>query len=107
MTLMTAHKELEDLTFVREVAHFKPLIEQQLSNIIYNALWFNPLTDALIAFLKETQLSKGVNQKTVCILKTWLLTLLLIPLIKMQQLASLNCGGYQVKSMQKCKHNSK
>lgn len=59
VTLMTAHKELEDLTFVREVAHFKPLIEQQLSNIIYNALWFNPLTDALIAFLKETQ--KYVN----------------------------------------------
>ncbi|BCA86985.1 argininosuccinate synthase [Enterococcus saigonensis] len=55
VTLMKAHKELEDLTFVREVAHFKPLIEQQLSNIIYNALWFNPLTDALIAFLKETQ----------------------------------------------------
>ncbi|WP_268991035.1 argininosuccinate synthase [Enterococcus sp. SMC-9] len=59
MTLMKAHKELEDLTFVREVAHFKPMIEQQLSNIIYNALWFNPLTDALIAFLKETQ--KYVN----------------------------------------------
>lgn len=59
VTLMKAHKELEDLTFVREVAHFKPMIEQQLSNIIYNALWFNPLTDALIAFLKETQ--KYVN----------------------------------------------
>ena len=59
VTLMKPHKELEDLTFVREVAHFKPMIEQQLSNIIYNALWFNPLTDALIAFLKETQ--KYVN----------------------------------------------
>lgn len=55
ITLMTAHKELEDLTFVRELAHFKPIIEQQLSQVIYNALWFNPLTDALIAFLKSTQ----------------------------------------------------
>ncbi|KAF1301559.1 argininosuccinate synthase [Enterococcus sp. JM9B] len=55
ITLMKAHKELEDLTFVREVAHFKPVIEQQLSQIIYDGLWFNPLTDALIAFLKDTQ----------------------------------------------------
>lgn len=59
VTLMTAHKELEDLTFVREVAHFKPIIENQLSQIIYDGLWFNPLTDALIAFLKSTQ--KYVN----------------------------------------------
>ncbi|MCA5014385.1 MULTISPECIES: argininosuccinate synthase [unclassified Enterococcus] len=59
ITLMAAHKELEDLTFVREVAHFKPIIENQLSQIIYNGLWFNPLTDALIAFLKSTQ--KYVN----------------------------------------------
>lgn len=55
MTLMTAHKELEDLVFVRELAHFKPIIEQQLAQVIYNGLWFNPLTDALIAFLKSTQ----------------------------------------------------
>ncbi|MGX7195345.1 argininosuccinate synthase [Enterococcus olivae] len=55
MTLMTAHKELEDLVFVRELAHFKPIIEHQLAQVIYNGLWFNPLTDALIAFLKSTQ----------------------------------------------------
>ncbi|WP_086349467.1 argininosuccinate synthase [Candidatus Enterococcus clewellii] len=59
ITLMTAHKELEDLTFVREMAHFKPVIENQLSQVIYDGLWFNPLTDALIAFLKSTQ--KYVN----------------------------------------------
>lgn len=55
MALMTAHKELEDLVFVRELAHFKPIIEQQLAQVIYDGLWFNPLTDALIAFLKSTQ----------------------------------------------------
>ncbi|AJK66366.1 argininosuccinate synthase [Bacillus velezensis] len=55
MTLITAHKELEDLTLVKEVAHFKPAIEQKLSEIIYNGLWFSPLKDALLAFLKETQ----------------------------------------------------
>ena len=55
MALMAAHKELEDLVFVRELAHFKPIIEQQLAQVIYDGLWFNPLTDALIAFLKSTQ----------------------------------------------------
>lgn len=57
--LMKAHKALEDLTFERELAHFKPLIEQKLADTIYNALWFSPLMNAMIAFLKETQ--KVVN----------------------------------------------
>ncbi|MGG3845500.1 argininosuccinate synthase [Aeribacillus composti] len=55
MTLIKAHKELEDLTQVKEVAHFKPLIEQKLAELIYNGLWFSPLKSALEAFLKETQ----------------------------------------------------
>jgi len=55
ITLIKAHKELEDLTLVKEVAHFKPLIEQKLAEVIYNGLWFSPLKDALLAFLKETQ----------------------------------------------------
>ncbi|MBC2075126.1 argininosuccinate synthase [Listeria marthii] len=59
VTLITAHKELEDLTFVREVAHFKPIIEQKISETIYNGLWFSPLTEALVSFLKSTQ--KFVN----------------------------------------------
>ncbi|EFI84394.1 argininosuccinate synthase [Listeria grayi] len=59
VTLIAAHKELEDLTFVREIAHFKPVIEQKISEMIYNGLWFSPLTSALTAFLKTTQ--KFVN----------------------------------------------
>ncbi|PED29073.1 argininosuccinate synthase [Bacillus cereus] len=55
MTLITAHKELEDLTHVKEVAHFKPVIEQKITEIIYNGLWFSPLKQALHAFLQETQ----------------------------------------------------
>lgn len=57
--LMKAHQDLEDLTFERELAHFKPLIEHKLADTIYNALWFSPLMNAMIAFLKETQ--KVVN----------------------------------------------
>ena len=55
MTLITAHKELEDLTHVKEVAHFKPVIEQKITELIYNGLWFSPLKQALHAFLQETQ----------------------------------------------------
>lgn len=59
IALLTAHKEIEDLTLVREVSHFKPILENELSNLIYNALWFSPATEAIIAYIKETQ--KVVN----------------------------------------------
>lgn len=55
MTLLTAHKELEDLTLVKELAHFKPVIEKKLTELIYDGLWFSALKPALTAFLKETQ----------------------------------------------------
>ncbi|PLR72904.1 argininosuccinate synthase [Bacillus sp. UMB0728] len=55
MTLIKAHKELEDLTLVKELAHFKPVIEKKLTELIYEGLWFSPLKKALTAFLEETQ----------------------------------------------------
>jgi argininosuccinate synthase len=55
ITLITAHRELEFLTQTREVAQFKPLIEQKISQVIYEGLWFSPITDALKAFVQETQ----------------------------------------------------
>ncbi|MFP7368810.1 argininosuccinate synthase [Bacillus safensis] len=55
VTLLKAHKELEDLTLVKEVAHFKPIVEQKMAELIYNGLWFSPLKEALDAFLQETQ----------------------------------------------------
>ncbi|WP_099975047.1 argininosuccinate synthase [Lactobacillus terrae] len=59
MVLLKAHSELEDLTLERSLAHFKPVIEKELSEIIYNGLWFSPLMDSLLSFLKESQ--KVVN----------------------------------------------
>jgi len=56
---LKAHKELEDLTLERDLAHFKPYIEKELSDTIYNGLWFSPLMDSLLAFLHESQ--KMVN----------------------------------------------
>ncbi|WP_198029785.1 argininosuccinate synthase [Bacillus sp. J33] len=55
MILLKAHKELEDLTLVKEVAHFKPVIEKKIAELIYEGLWFSQLNNALAAFLKETQ----------------------------------------------------
>lgn len=59
ITLIKAHKELEDITLVKELAHFKPVIEKKLTELIYEGLWYSPLKDALIAFLKDSQ--KTVN----------------------------------------------
>ncbi|ANZ57634.1 argininosuccinate synthase [Fructilactobacillus lindneri] len=53
--LLKAHKEIEDLTFERDLAHFKPVIEKEISEVIYNGLWFSPLMESLQAFLKDSQ----------------------------------------------------
>jgi argininosuccinate synthase len=55
LALILAHKEVEDLTLTRELQHFKTSIEQRLSELIYNGLWFSPLADALRAFVDESQ----------------------------------------------------
>lgn len=55
ITLILAHRELEFLTQPREIAQFKPIIEQKVSQVIYEGLWFSPITDALKAFVEETQ----------------------------------------------------
>lgn len=63
MTLIAAHQELEALTLPREVAQFKPAIEQKLAQTVYDGLWYSPLTDALKAFIKETQAHVSGNVK--------------------------------------------
>jgi argininosuccinate synthase len=61
LTLITAHRALEAITLVREVAHFKPLIEQRFTNLIYEGLWFSPLQTALYSFIQDTQQSVTGN----------------------------------------------
>lgn len=55
MILINAHKELEFLTLSREVSQFKTTVDQQLSKIIYDGLWYSPVRPALDAFINETQ----------------------------------------------------
>ncbi|ATO49098.1 argininosuccinate synthase [Brevibacillus laterosporus] len=54
-TLILAHRELEFLTQPREVAQFKPIVEQKMAQVIYEGLWYSPIRPALQAFIKETQ----------------------------------------------------
>jgi argininosuccinate synthase len=55
LALIRAHRALEDLTLERELAHFKPGIEQRWADLVYDGLWFSPLREALDAFLESTQ----------------------------------------------------
>ncbi|MBP0724022.1 argininosuccinate synthase [Bacillus sp. RG28] len=55
LILINAHKELEFLTLPREVTQFKTNVDQQMTQVIYNGLWFSPLKPALDAFVDETQ----------------------------------------------------
>ena len=55
ITLITAHRELEFLTQTRDIARFKPIVEQQWAQLIYDGLWYSPLKQALDAFINETQ----------------------------------------------------
>ncbi len=59
LALIKAHQDLEDMTLDRDLAHYKYLVEQKYSEMIYYGLWFSPLRDALDAFINETQ--KVVN----------------------------------------------
>ncbi|MGD1903463.1 MAG: argininosuccinate synthase [Geitlerinemataceae cyanobacterium] len=55
LALIHAHRDIETLTLTKDVAHYKRGIEETYSQMIYNGLWFNPLKEALDAFIKETQ----------------------------------------------------
>ncbi|MFY9436982.1 MAG: argininosuccinate synthase [Limnochordia bacterium] len=53
--LINAHKELEHFTLPRDVTEFKAIIDQRFTQMIYDGLWFSPLTAALQAFIQQTQ----------------------------------------------------
>ena len=55
LTLITAHKALEDLCLEREVLHYKLGIEQKWAELVYNGMWFSPLKEALDGFIDTTQ----------------------------------------------------
>ena len=53
--LYKAHAVLETLCLDKETAHYKALVAQKLAELVYNAQWFTPLTEAILSFVKTTQ----------------------------------------------------
>ncbi len=51
ITLLVAHRDLEDLTVERDLARFKRGVDQRWGELVYDGLWFSPLKLALDAFV--------------------------------------------------------
>jgi argininosuccinate synthase len=57
LTLIEAHRNLEDLTVEREAARFKRMVDQRWAELVYDGLWFSPLKQALDAFINRASLN--------------------------------------------------
>jgi argininosuccinate synthase len=55
LTLLAAHRDLEDLTLEQELAQEKRGVEGRYAQLIYNGLWYTPLKEALDAFIDVSQ----------------------------------------------------
>jgi argininosuccinate synthase len=55
LALLTAHRELEDLTVERDLRRYKRGVEQRWAELVYDGLWFSPLKRALDALLDSSQ----------------------------------------------------
>jgi len=53
--LYFAHAQLEMLCLDKATVHYKELIAQKFSEIVYDGQWYTPLREALSAFVTETQ----------------------------------------------------
>lgn len=53
--LLMAHEELEGLVMDREFLHYKRLLSEKYSELVYYGLWFSPLKEALDSFFKSNQ----------------------------------------------------
>jgi argininosuccinate synthase len=55
LSILLAHRALEDLTLERDLAHHKPLLEARWADLVYDGQWFSPLREAIDAYLQQTQ----------------------------------------------------
>jgi argininosuccinate synthase len=55
LTLMEAHRSLEELILTKAELHGKRELEPRWANLVYDGLWHNPLRAAYDAFFAETQ----------------------------------------------------
>jgi argininosuccinate synthase len=59
ITLLIAHRDLEDITLERDVARYKRGVDQRWGEMVYDGLWYSPLKNALDAFIESS--SKSVT----------------------------------------------
>ncbi|MDP8977269.1 MAG: argininosuccinate synthase [Actinomycetota bacterium] len=55
VTILTAHRDLEDLCLEQELAQDKRGLEGRYAQLVYNGLWFTPLKEALDSFMAVAQ----------------------------------------------------
>jgi argininosuccinate synthase len=55
VVLHLAHQALEDMTLSRDQARFKAMVSNQISEMIYNGLWFSALHQDLRAYVESSQ----------------------------------------------------
>ena len=55
LTLITAHKALEDICVEGDLLKAKIKLEQDWATAVYNGQWYSPLKNALDAFMADTQ----------------------------------------------------
>jgi argininosuccinate synthase len=55
LSILRAHRALEDLTLERDLAHHKPQLEARWADLVYDGQWFSPLREAIDAYIEQTQ----------------------------------------------------
>lgn len=55
LTILTAHKDLEQLVLTKHELRFKQIVDDQWSWMVYSGLWFDPLREDLDKFIDATQ----------------------------------------------------
>lgn len=55
ITIIEAHRQLETLCLLKDVAHYKQVMDLEMASLIYEGQWYSPLFDAMEAFINTTQ----------------------------------------------------
>jgi argininosuccinate synthase len=55
LSIIGAHRALEDLTLERDLAHHKPSLEARWADLVYDGQWFGPLRASIDAYIAATQ----------------------------------------------------
>ncbi|MGH9306396.1 MAG: argininosuccinate synthase [Acidimicrobiales bacterium] len=66
LALILAHRDLEDITLERDLAHEKARLEPRYAELVYDGMWYSPLRSALDAFMTQSQAFVTGEVRLVC-----------------------------------------